>query len=136
MVSPAERPPNLEQVLFERLVGARRTKLPDNWCGYVHKGRPYRCFQGHERFDEEAVWASHYEGPKFLTDRNAAHLLDVAIEEQGLLAEYVDAVLPKVFPGYEAISSQDEVYQFWFALISADPDQKAEAAYSLVEKPT
>lgn len=117
-----------DMVLFQAVTGARRVRLDDNWCGYDLANQQVPCFQGHEVFDDELAWAEHCPGPAYSTDPAAMVAVEQALRERGHLGRYLRALLTQVYPRYADVQIDQEVYDFWYALLSVGPAPRVAAA--------
>jgi hypothetical protein len=123
------------RVVFERLMGAARTRLSRNRCGYRFEGRTFVCFEGHEDFDDERRWDRGYKGPDFFTDRDWCHRMEAHVKDLGLVRPYIMNLLSSVFPRWDKVQSESEVYDLWFSLANASPEQRVLAAYKIASDP-
>jgi hypothetical protein len=109
--------------IFE-LLGARRVKLSQNKCGFVHFGAVYSAFTGHVDFKDEKLWAQGYSGPTYSRDLLAMMQAESQLELAGLHGAYAARLVPLVYPKWEDLSSGEEVWDFWFELTHAPVERR------------
>jgi hypothetical protein len=115
-------------VIFEELFGATRERLADDVCGLLHAGTMHGSFKGHDRFDDEEVWAEHYQGPDFCGDLVRMFEVEERLARKSWQRAYAEALALGVCPNYQRLRNTDEVLDFWYALAHASPVQRARAA--------
>ena len=119
---------HLQDRLAEHLLGATRTKLSADVCGVMLAGAAYACFQGHERFDDEEMWARHYTGPDIGGDITLAFRAeDELCRSRRRLGRYMEYLVKRVYPRFASISADADVCDFWFALTHAAPRDRVAA---------
>jgi hypothetical protein len=117
--------------LFQVLFDARRARLPGGWCGYVCMGEIYPCFVGHEHFDDQKRWVDHYSGPHFSVSLRDVLWAEHELSELGLRSEYVRAMLPLVYLGWDRLQREADVMELRFALLHAPAHKRVAAALLL-----
>jgi hypothetical protein len=115
-------------LIFEELFGATRERLADDVCGLLHAGVMYGSFKGHDRSNDEEMWAEHYQGPNFCGDLVRMFEVEERLARTGLQHAYAETLALGVCPNYQRLKNVEEVLDFWYALAHASPVQRARAA--------
>lgn len=119
--------------IFERILGAKRTQLSHNWCGHVFRSQEYRAFQGVEHFSDESMWRNHYQGPDFGSDLNACFLMEDEIKRHRQIEPYLRCLCDIVYPAWDKISKEADVFAFWYGLTHATAKQRVNAAIRMLK---
>jgi hypothetical protein len=119
--------------IFE-LLGARRVKLSGNQCGYVQFGNVYSCFSGHDAFETETIWVDHYTGPAYSRDIVQMLQAEAQLRRVGLHGAYAARLVPLVYPGWEQVSSGEQVWNFWFQIAHAPVERRFVALWRMREQ--
>lgn len=116
---------NLE--IFEKLMGAKRTKLEQGACGLVYKDQVYGRLEGQENFHNLQRWEAGYAGPDFCYDLGWIFAAESALANSELLKFYLQALVKIVCPNWSKLDKDSEVLDFWFSLAHASPCNRATA---------
>jgi len=117
-----------DMALYQCVTGATRTRLDEGWCGYQIGAEQIRCFVDHDRFFDEQLWAQHCPGPRYSCDTDAMREVEQLLVERGHIRRYVRILLPNVYPNWDDVQLEVEVFDFWMALLTAPPSLRARAA--------
>jgi hypothetical protein len=130
---PHEPSPDLVNLtIFDRLLHARRRRLPGGWCGLTYGGTFYRCFEGHTRFADAYLWERRYAGPDFCADANWARAAEDALLARGWHGPYLERLIARVYPRWQAVTAPADVLDFWFCLAHAAPADRARSMYEVL----
>jgi hypothetical protein len=121
--------------LFEDVLGACRTSDGHLWEGrlFLRAADSSGAIAPTQQIplDDDDEWKQAYAGPNFLTDANYALAAEEALVLQGLMQPYIRKLLELNGRDWQRLTTDSEVYEFWFSLAHMMPWQRAVAAASM-----